>query len=159
MGEGEGTRNPILWLSLGPFLTILWDFIVFDPLNSQLFQELTGNLILHCHAPTTPIGFLQTIFFYLPVFIRCTRRSWSKMKHFWQGWGAGKFFSGSGSAILSQAAPAPGFFFKRLRLQGAKNTRLRPAPTGSLLLVKFAKIFFSPQTSKVKRQKNIKRVK
>ena len=30
--------------------------------------------------------------------------------------------------FFSQAAPAPGFFFKRLRLKGAKNTRLRPAP-------------------------------
>ena len=56
-----------------------------------------------------------------------------------QGWGTGKFFSGSGSWLFfkwlrllffSQAAPAPapGFFFKRLRLQGAKNTQLRPAP-------------------------------
>ena len=57
-----------------------------------------------------------------------------------QGWGAGKFFSGSGSWFFFKAAPAPDFFpkrlrlrllvffFKRLRLQGAKNTRLRPAP-------------------------------
>ena len=36
------------------------------------------------------------------------------------------------------------FFFERLRLQGAKNTRLRL----------IGKIFFSPQTSKVKLQKN-----
>ena len=27
-----------------------------------------------------------------------------------QGWGAGKFFSGSGSSFFSQAAPAPVFF-------------------------------------------------
>ena len=60
-----------------------------------------------------------------------------------QGWGAGKF--------LAAPASAPGFFFERLqlRLQGVKNTRLR-------LL---GKIFFSPQTSKVKLQKNIKQVK
>ena len=42
------------------------------------------------------------------------------------------------------------------------HSQKHPAPTGSSsgsgswLLVKFAKIFFSPQTSKVKRQKNIK---
>ena len=54
-----------------------------------------------------------------------------------QGWGAGKFFSGSGSRLFFQAAPAPDFFFQaapapvfffkrlRLRLQGAKNNRLR----------------------------------
>ena len=39
-----------------------------------------------------------------------------------QGWGAGYFL----------AAPAPDFFSKRLRLQGAKNTRLRhllPSPS------------------------------
>ena len=84
-----------------------------------------------------------------------------------QDWGAGKFFSGSGSwlffssgsgsCFFSQAVPAP-VFFQAARLQGAKNTRLQPAPA-SRLLVKFAKIFFSPQTSKVKRQKNIKKVK
>ena len=33
-----------------------------------------------------------------------------------QGWGAGKFFSGSGSRLFFQAAPAPDFFPKRLRL-------------------------------------------
>ena len=57
-----------------------------------------------------------------------------------------------------KAAPAPDFFptrlrllvffFERLRLQGAKKTG-----SGSWLLVKFGKIFFSPQTSKVKLQK------
>ena len=36
--------------------------------------------------------------------------------------------SDSGSWFFSQAAPAPCIFFKRLRLQWAKNTRLRPAP-------------------------------
>ena len=46
------------------------------------------------------------------------------------------------------AAPAPDFFSKRLRLQGAK----KPG-SGSWLLVKFGKIFFSPQTGKVKLQK------
>jgi len=55
-----------------------------------------------------------------------------------QGWGAGKLFSGSlhffqaapAPDFFTQAAPAPGIFFKRHRLrpQGAKNTRLRPAP-------------------------------
>ena len=34
------------------------------------------------------------------------------------------FFSQAAPAL----SPAPGFFFKRLRFQGAKNTRLRPAP-------------------------------
>ena len=73
-----------------------------------------------------------------------------------QGCGAGKFFSGSGSWLFFQAAPAPDFFsqaapapvifFVRLRLQGAKNTRLRFRLLG--------KIVFSPQTSKVKLQKN-----
>ena len=78
-----------------------------------------------------------------------------------QGWGAGKFFSGSdsGSWLFFQVALAPApdffpkrlrlrllvFFFERLRLHGAKNTRLR-------LL---GKIFFSLQTSKIKLQKNI----
>ena len=41
------------------------------------------------------------------------------------------FSSCSGSWFFSQSAPAPGFFFKRLRLrlQEAKNTRLRlPSP-------------------------------
>ena len=33
-----------------------------------------------------------------------------------QGWGAGKFFSGSGSGLFFQAAPAPNFFPKWLRL-------------------------------------------
>ena len=71
------------------------------------------------------------------------------------------FFSGSGSWLFFQVAPAPApdffpkrlrllvFFLERLWLQGAKNTRLR-------LL---GKLFFSPQTSKVKLQKNIKQVK
>ena len=57
------------------------------------------------------------------------------------------------------AAPAPDFFpkrlrirllvffFERLRLQGSKNTQLR--------LQLLGKIVFSPQTSKVKLQKNI----
>ena len=58
--------------------------------------------------------------------------------------------------IFFQAATAlaPGIFlfeWPRLRLQGAKNTRLR------LLLL--GKIFFSPQTSTVKLQKNINQVK
>jgi len=43
-----------------------------------------------------------------------------KSKCYTQGWGAGKFFSGSGSAswLFFQAAlaPAPDFFHKRLRL-------------------------------------------
>ena len=73
-----------------------------------------------------------------------------------QGWGAGKFFWPLRLLIFFQAAPAPDFFttrlqllvffFERLRLQGAKNTRLR-------LL---GKIFFSPLTSKVKLQKKYK---
>ena len=74
-----------------------------------------------------------------------------------QGWGAGKFFAAPAPdfffkrlrlLIFSQATPAPGIFFERLRLrfQGAKKS-------GSWLLVKFGKIFFSPQTSKVKLQK------
>jgi len=55
-----------------------------------------------------------------------------KLKCYTQGWGAGKFFSGSGSGswffFQAALAPAPDFFPKRLRLQGAKNTRLRKAP-------------------------------
>ena len=79
-----------------------------------------------------------------------------------QGWGSGKFFSGSGSLLFfkrlrlrlliffpSGSGSGSLYFFERLRLQGAKNTRLR-------LL---GKICFPPQTSKVKLQKNIKQVK
>ena len=88
---------------------------------------------------------------------------------------------GSRQIFFPAPAPAPDFFVNRLRLLifFPKRLRLRllfffqaapapaprsqkhPAPTssGSWLLVKFAKIFFSPQTSKVKRQKNIKQVK
>ena len=91
----------------------------------------------------------------------------------YQSWGAGTFFSGSGSGswLFFQVAPAPApdFFPKRLRLwllvffkaAPAPRSQKHPAPTGSgsWLLVKFAKIFFSPQTSKVKRWKNIKQVK
>ena len=43
--------------------------------------------------------------------------------------------AGEPANFLAAPAPAPGIFFERLRLQGAKNTRLR-------LL---GKIFFSPQ--------------
>ena len=72
-------------------------------------------------------------------------------------------FSGSDSWLFFQAAPAPDCFPKRLRLRllfffqaaPAPRSQKQPAPTGSWLLVKFAKIFFSPQTSKVKRQKKI----
>ena len=67
---------------------------------------------------------------------------WSSHVHKNQGWGAGKFFSGSGSGswLFFSSGSGSGswfffpsgsgswFFFKRLRLQGAKNTRLRPAP-------------------------------
>ena len=73
------------------------------------------------------------------------------------------FSSGSGSWFFSQAAPAPapapGFF--QVAPAPAPRSQKHPAPTGSgsWLLLKFAKIFFSPQTSKVKRQKNIKQVK
>ena len=87
-----------------------------------------------------------------------------------QGWGAGKFFSGSGSWLFFQTAPAPDFFPNRLRLlvfissgsgswfffqaasAPAPRSQKLPSPTGSgsWLLVKFGKIFFSPQTSKVK---------
>ena len=100
---------------------------------------------------------------------------WELYICFYQGWGAGKFLigSGSGSWLFFQVAPAPApdFFPKRLRLRllvffqaapaPAPRSQKHPAPTGSgpWLLVKFAKIFFSSQTSKVKRQKNIKQVK
>jgi hypothetical protein len=49
---------------------------------------------------------------------------------------------------LNNREPEPGVFCSllRLQLQGANNTPLR-------LLVKFGKIFFFPQTSKVKLQK------
>ena len=62
---------------------------------------------------------------------------------FRQGWGAGKFISGSGSWLFFQAAPAsaPDFFPNRLLVffqaapaprsqkhPGAKNTQLQPAP-------------------------------
>ena len=74
----------------------------------------------------------------------------------------------AGEPATFLAAPAPDFFIKRLRLlvflferlwlrlrlwhrlQGAKKTG-----SGSWLLIKFGKIFFSPQTSKVKLQKKI----
>ena len=89
------------------------------------------------------------------------------LQTFKQGWGAGKFFCGSGSWVFFQAAPAPDFFPKRFRLlfffqaAPAPRSQKHPAPTGfgSWLLVKFGKIFFSPQTKKVKLQKNIKQVK
>ena len=53
---------------------------------------------------------------------------------FHQGWEPANFL----------VAPAPDFFFSK----GPKNTGF-----GSWLLVKFGKIFFSPQASKVKLQK------
>ena len=79
-----------------------------------------------------------------------------------QGWGAGKFFSGSGSGscLFFQAAPAPApdFFPKRLRLlvfflsgSGSKG----PKTPSSDRLRLLGKIVFSPQISKVKLQKNI----
>ena len=43
-----------------------------------------------------------------------------------QGCGAGKFLAAPAPAVFFGAAPAPGpgFFFKRLWLQGVKNNRL-----------------------------------
>ena len=71
-------------------------------------------------------------------------RAIKEKKNWKQGWEAGKFFSGSGSWFFFKAAPAPApdffpkrlrlrflvLFFERLRLrlQGAKNPRLWPAP-------------------------------
>ena len=76
-----------------------------------------------------------------------------------QGWEPANFL----------AAPAPDFFFKRLRLLLFFQAAPAPAPgiflsgfgskgtkktgSGLWLLVKFGKIFFSPHTSKVKLQK------
>ena len=66
-----------------------------------------------------------------------------------QGWGAGKFFSGSGSLLFFQPAPAPDFFPKRLQLRllvffsGSKG----PKTPGSDRFRLLGKIFFSPQTS------------
>ena len=57
-----------------------------------------------------------------------------------QGWGAGKFFRRLRLRLLV-------CFFERLRLQGAKKN---PAPAPDYW---FVELFFSPQTSKVKRQK------
>ena len=90
----------------------------------------------------------------------------------YQGWGAGKFFSGSGSSL----------FFKRLRLRllvffpsgsgsgswyffssgsgsGSGSGSKGPKTPGSDRLRLLGKIFFSPQTCKVKLQKDIKQVK
>ena len=78
-----------------------------------------------------------------------------------QGWGAGKFFSGSGSWLFFQAAPAPDFFSQAAPASvffssGSGSGSKEPKTPGSWLLVKFDKIFFSPQTSKVKQQKKYK---
>ena len=66
------------------------------------------------------------------------------------------FLTDSVPEFFLQAAPAPYyfpkqlrlrllvFFFKRFRLKGAKNTRL--CGSGSRLLVKFGEIFFPSQT-------------
>ena len=58
------------------------------------------------------------------------------------------FSSGSGSGSWFFPKRLRLLFFERLRLQEAKKTC-----SGSWLLVKFGKIYFSPQTSKVKLQK------
>ena len=42
-----------------------------------------------------------------------------------QGWGAGKFFCGSGSWLFFKRLQLLIFFPRRLRLQGVKKTRLR----------------------------------
>ena len=88
-----------------------------------------------------------------------------KRDQYLAGLGSRQIFSGSGYWLFFQAAPAPDFFPKRLRLRllfffqaaPALRSQKHPAPTGSgsWLLVKFGKIFFSPQASKVKLQKNI----
>ena len=59
------------------------------------------------------------------------------------------FFKRSRLRILffSQAAPAPGIFF---RAASAPAPRGQKTDSGFLLLGKIGKIFFSPQTSKVK---------
>ena len=74
-----------------------------------------------------------------------------------QGWGAGKFFSGSGSCLFFQAAPAPDFFPKRLWLRLLVFFfRAAPAPRGQKhpAPAPWQNSLF-PQTSKVKLQKNI----
>ena len=70
------------------------------------------------------------------------------------------FSNGSGSWFFSQAAPAPApsFFVKRLRLQGAKNTRLRPAPAPDYWL-SLPKYSFPHKLVRKNGKKNIKQVK
>ena len=137
----------------------------FKPAHAQFeksFQSISDKKILvasHC-------AFFQplTLLHFPIIFVSSFSHTLS------QGCGAGKFFSGSGSWLFFQAAPAPDFFPNRLRLlvffssgsgSGSKEPKTpgSGSGSGSWLLVKFAKIFFSQQTSKVKRQKNIKQVK
>ena len=61
--------------------------------------------------------------------------------------------SGTGSWFFSKAAPAPVFFSSS---SGSGSREPKTPGSGSWLLVKFAKIFFSTQTSKVKLQKKYK---
>ena len=84
--------------------------------------------------------------------------------------------AGEPANFLAAPAPPPDFFFKRLRLlivfprgsgswyffssgSGSGSGSKGPKTPGSDRLLLLGKIFFSPQTSKVKLQKNVKQVK
>ena len=66
----------------------------------------------------------------------------------YHGWGAGKFFIGSGSLLFYKRLRLQGAKNTRLRLQGAKNTRLRLPSPGKyiqlfLINIKFIMLIFS----------------
>ena len=147
-------------------MMIFETFRIFKASNE--IEAYTSTLSLHwlTHWLTCPHNALVSHLKLVPGYFNHKNLIFYLKKSNKQGWGAGKFFSGSW--LFFQAAPAPDFFPKRLRLlfflssgsgSGSGSKEPKTPGSGSWLMVKFAKIFFSPQASKVKRQKNIKQVK